>query len=224
MTTRHFAAILAADVVRSMPAASEFLLRGHRARVRVALGRWTRCPSEECRLTRHVLDHGESEMSTLKSSRVVETLAIGALGGIAGGCAEIAWIALYGAATGTPTDPVARGIVDSVIPALTTSSWAASLGIVIHLVLAIALGVVLALALRLVARRTGAGRLEFPLVMLALAAVWAVNFFVALPHLNPEFVRLLPYGVTLLSKLLFGLSAAAVFRANRMREARIPVG
>jgi hypothetical protein len=162
-------------------------------------------------------------MSTLKSRRAVDTLAIGALGGIAGGCAEIGWIALYGAATGTPTDPVARGIVTSVIPALTTSSWAPSLGIAIHLGLAVALGVVLALALRLVARRTGAGHSEFTLVMLALAGVWAVNFFVALPQLNPEFVRLLPLSVTLLSKLLFGLSAAAVFRADRMRHARIRV-
>ncbi len=162
-------------------------------------------------------------MSTLKSRRLVDTLAIGALGGIAGGCAEIAWIALYGAATGTPTDPVARGVVTSIVPALTTSAWAPSLGIAIHLGLAIALGVVLALGLRLVSRQVGAGRFDFSLVMLALAGVWAVNFFVALPELNPAFISLLPLGVTLLSKLLFGVAAAAVFRADGMRHARVHV-
>ncbi len=162
-------------------------------------------------------------MRTLKSSRVLETMAIGALGGIAGGSAEIGWIALYGAATGTPTDPVARGIVESVIPAMASASWSVWLGILIHLGLALALGVGLALALWLASRRAGAAPSEFGLVTLALAAVWAVNFLIALPRINPQFVHLLPYSVTLLSKLLFGLSAAAVFRADRMRRARIPV-
>ena len=162
-------------------------------------------------------------MTTRTSSRLVDTIAIGALGGIAGGCAEIAWISLYGAATGTPTDPIARGVVTSLIPALTTASWAPSLGIAIHLGLAVALGVALAFGLRLVSPRAGAGRFDFSLVMLALAGVWAVNFFVALPELNPAFISLLPLGVTLLSKLLFGVAAAAVFRADGMRHARIRV-
>jgi hypothetical protein len=48
--------------------------------------------------------------------------------------------------------------------------------------------------------------------------VWAVNFFVVLPQVNPAFVHLPPYGVTLISKLLFGLAAARVF-ARRMRRA-----
>jgi hypothetical protein len=61
---------------------------------------------------------------------------------------------------------------------------------------------------------------EYSLVTLALATVWAVNFLVALPYLNPGFVNLLPYSVTLVSKLLFGVSAAMVFRIERMRLVR----
>jgi hypothetical protein len=57
--------------------------------------------------------------------------------------------------------------------------------------------------------------------MLALVAVWAVNFFLALPRINPGFIALLPYSVTLISKLLFGLSAATVFYACRRRPVRI---
>ena len=94
-------------------------------------------------------------------------------------------------------------------------------GLGIHLGLAIALGLGLAVGLRLVSRCASAD-FEPGLVLLALAAVWAVNFLVALPHLNPAFVRLLPPGVALASKLLFGLSAAAVFRVQRRREAPIP--
>jgi hypothetical protein len=154
-------------------------------------------------------------MSTLRGSRFVETIRVGALAGIAGGIAEIGWIVLYGMVTGTPIEPVARSVVGSVIPALAASSWSAWLGILIHLGLAIALGLGLALAIRSDPRPGDAGRSQFGLVMLALAAVWAVNFLFALPRINPEFVALLPYSVTLISKLLFGLSAAMVFCARR---------
>jgi hypothetical protein len=62
---------------------------------------------------------------------------------------------------------------------------------------------------------------EFSLVILTLATVWAVNFLLVLPYLNPRFVDLLPYSVTLASKLLFGLAAATVLRNQAMRLARI---
>lgn len=160
-------------------------------------------------------------MSTQKGSRIVRTLRPGAAAGMAGGLAEIGWIALYGSVTGTPTEPVARGVVVTLIPALAASSWSMWLGILIHLALAVALGLGLAVAVRYFARRGEAGYSQFGLVMLALAAVWAVNFFIALPYLNPEFVRLLPYEVTLLSKLLFGLSAAMVLVTESRRGAQI---
>jgi hypothetical protein len=158
-------------------------------------------------------------MSSQRESRSVGTLQAGAAAGMAGGLAEIAWIIFYGSVTGTPTEPVARGVVMTLIPAWAASPWSAWLGILIHLTLAGALGLGLAVAVRQLARGRGAGYSQFGLVMLALAAVWAVNFFIALPYFNPEFVRLLPYGVTLLSKLLFGLSAAMVLQ----RDGRLKV-
>jgi hypothetical protein len=45
--------------------------------------------------------------------------------------------------------------------------------------------------------------------------VWTCNFMVVLPHLDPDFLVLLPMTVTLASKLLFGVSAAAVLRTQR---------
>ncbi len=147
------------------------------------------------------------------------SLQAGIVAGAAGGVAEIAWIILYGAATGAETEPVARGVAATFFPSLSTSSEAIWIGILIHLALAVALGLTLALALRYF-KRSSAGFSQFGIIVLALAAIWAVNFLIALPRLNPEFVRLLPYEVTLLSKLLFGMSAATVLLGNRRLKAR----
>jgi hypothetical protein len=43
------------------------------------------------------------------------------------------------------------------------------------------------------------------------AAIWAINFFVILPVVNAEFVTLMPYAVTLASKLGFGVAMGWVF-------------
>ena len=51
-----------------------------------------------------------------------------------------------------------------------------------------------------------------PLMIAALAGVWALNFFVVLPIISPAFVHLVPYAVSLTSKLLFGVAAAATLR------------
>ena len=108
-------------------------------------------PSLECK---------RFKMRTTGSS-FAEALGVGAVAGVVGGLGEIAWIALYGAATGAQTGPVARGIVSSVIPGLAASSWSPWLGILIHLGLAIALGLSLALMVRPLARRGGARHFEF---------------------------------------------------------------
>jgi hypothetical protein len=44
--------------------------------------------------------------------------------------------------------------------------------------------------------------------VMALILVWALNFFIILPGLNASFVTLMPYTVTLFSKILFGLAMA----------------
>jgi hypothetical protein len=160
------------------------------------------------------LRHREASMKAIQESRFAGTLRAGVLAGIAGGLAEIAWIALYSASTGVPAEPVVRGIVFTLVPALAESSWSIPLGVLIHLGLALALGVGLAIAFGKFAGRSAFVFSEFGLTMVTLTAVWAVNFLIVLPYLNPEFVRLLPYEITLLSKLLFGLSAAAVLRTT----------
>ncbi|HYJ20113.1 MAG TPA: hypothetical protein VEW72_13165, partial [Burkholderiales bacterium] len=62
---------------------------------------------------------------------------------------------------------------------------------------------------RLVAPRFGAAAF-LAIAAVSLALVWAINFFVVLPVLNPDFVTLMPYGATLASKILFGITMGSV--------------
>jgi hypothetical protein len=58
----------------------------------------------------------------------------------------------------------------------------------------------------------------------ALAMVWAFNFFILLPLIDPAFVALMPYPASLLSKLLFGLAGAVMLRHMPVyRSASIPI-
>ncbi|HTW72521.1 MAG TPA: hypothetical protein VME47_21765 [Acetobacteraceae bacterium] len=137
----------------------------------------------------------------------------GVAAGLAGGAAEILWVAVYGALTGTSVVQVARGVTAALLPGLGSLWYAPAVGIALHMALAVALGIAVATALRAPLVRLVGPWSQSMLVMLVLGAVWSFNFLVLLPHLDPGFVTLLPMAVTLASKLLFGVSAAAVLRA-----------
>lgn len=136
----------------------------------------------------------------------------GVLAGLAGGSAEFAWIALYGRLSGTESAAVARGISHTFFPTLAQPAPAAALGVSIHMSLAILLGIAIAVLLHGLLARAGALALEPVAVTALLGAIWAVNFLVVLPVLDPAFVSVVPYGVSLISKLLFGIAAASVLR------------
>ena len=141
-------------------------------------------------------------------SQLADTVRGGLLAGAAGGLAEILWVALYAQATGANAAAVARGVTTAAgVTALTDSAAA---GVVIHMGLALALGLALAFAWRILGRQSAGGAYAFALG--ALAAVWAINFLVVLPLVSPDFVGLMPYAVSLTSKLLFGAAAAEVLR------------
>jgi hypothetical protein len=147
-------------------------------------------------------------------------LKLGVLAGLAGAGAEIAWISLYAAVSGADAGEVARGVAIAASGGL--MDWALA-GVVIHMLLGAALGIALALAWRRIPARLGAAP-AFGLVLLTLAAVWKINFFVLLPLINPAFANMLPYAVTLTSKLLFALAAATAlgYGGARMRAPLLP--
>ncbi len=131
--------------------------------------------------------------------------------GIAGGMAEVLWIAAATTALGADGWAVARAVGATVIPAMADSSFAPEVGLAVHFLLSIVLAMVFMQAL---------GRRRSTIVLFlvslgALAAVWVFNFFLLLPLINPAFASLLPLPVTLMSKLLFGLAMAAVLTPRR---------
>ena len=130
------------------------------------------------------------------------------LAGLAGAMAEVLWVALYCAVTPLSGAEVLRQITASLFPGMVESAWASALGMSIHLVLGIAVAYAFGLLVwRTFARRFGAGA-TLGLAMVALSAIWTVNFFVLLPVMNPLFVGLMPYAVTFVSKVLFAIAMA----------------
>lgn len=140
----------------------------------------------------------------MKHEAIGGALALGILGGVAGGVAEVAWISLYAAMTGIDAASVARGVTDTL--RLGTQAPVGA-GIAIHMSLAAMLGLAIAFALRPLRGRVH-GIVFYAAVTSALAAVWAVNFLVVLPVINPAFVTIVPLAVSFFSKLLFGVAAA----------------
>jgi hypothetical protein len=162
----------------------------------------------------------------MRLTQLAQIARYGVLLGIAGGIAEVIWITFYGSLAGGEIADVARGIsatVGAILPGNPIIGAPALNGIVIHMVLAVAIGVALIFAWRGLAAHRPAWINEFVFMLGALAVVWAFNFFVVLPLISPSFVDLVPYPVSLISKLLFGLAGAFVLRgAAYNRFAPIP--
>jgi len=135
------------------------------------------------------------------------------LAGLAGGIAEVLWVAVWSVVTPLQLTTVAGEVTRTVFPA-TVETSATVIGLIIHLAISLALAVVFVRALgEHMARQYGsAGILAASITFLVL--IWALNFLVVLPALNPVFVSLMPSAVTLGSKTLFGLAMGAVLIAG----------
>jgi len=77
--------------------------------------------------------------------------------------------------------------------------------------LAAMLGIILVFARRAVVAKRPHLSNPYPFMLTALAAVWAINFFVCC-DCQSAFIHIVPYAVSLTSKLLFGVAAAAIVR------------
>jgi hypothetical protein len=148
----------------------------------------------------------------MKRNAIVRVLAIGIAAGLAGGVAEVGWISAYAFATGIDAGSVAGGVTDTVgMAALPPVAG----GIAIHMTIAAILGMALTAALAPL-RLESAGR--YGVLAGALAAVWAINFMIVLPLINPAFVEIVPLSVSFVSKLLFGMAAAASLQFSQRAE------
>jgi hypothetical protein len=140
-----------------------------------------------------------------------ELIKRGVIAGAAGGIAEIAWVSLYAALTGNDAGMVARGVTTAVGVIALLPGEAVGTGVAVHMVLAVLLGVPVLLVWQTIGRRQGVSG-AYAAVLAALVGVWAINFFVLLPVISPPFITIVPYAVSLTSKLLFGLAAAETLR------------
>jgi len=152
----------------------------------------------------------------MKAVKSLMTIRHGLIAGLSGGLAEIGWVTLYGKATGDNIAILARGITTAAGVGALFPAYSVAVGITIHMGLACVLGVVLAFAWRASEAIRGRSANPYPFMLAALTVVWAVNFLVVLPLVSPEFVHLVPYAVSLTSKLLFGLASAEAFRRQNL--------
>jgi hypothetical protein len=76
------------------------------------------------------------------------------------------------------------------------------------------LGIAIVLAIRSLIPAERQTYLEPLMIVGLLVGIWAFNFLVLLPRINPDFITLIPYGASLASKVLFGIAAASVLLAT----------
>lgn len=153
-----------------------------------------------------------SEELTEQQLNLRETTRHGVVAGAAGGLAEIAWVTIYAGATGIDPATLARGVTTAAGVSALLPSAPVALGVTIHMALAVTLGIAVSFGWQVLSSH----RLEiagpFPSMLAALVSVWVINFLVVLPIISPAFVHLVPYPVSLMSKVLFGLAAAEALR------------
>ena len=133
------------------------------------------------------------------------------LAGLLGGTAEVAWVAVYGIWTDSNSIEVLRQITGSIFPSMTQSNFSPYLGLCIHFLLAIALASAFGFLVWKPYQKKLSASATCILALFTLVLVWEVNFLWLLPVLNPQFPKLLPMSVTLISKLGFGLAMAWIF-------------
>lgn len=133
-----------------------------------------------------------------------------ALAGLAGGLAEIFWIGVYSTMTQVGGLEISRQITATLIPEWAGLLIAPVLGVAIHLVLSVILAFICcSVFIEPLARRFGHTWI-LPGSVFLLASVWLINFMVLLPVINPAFVTLMPFLITLASKMLFGWAMGSV--------------
>jgi hypothetical protein len=142
---------------------------------------------------------------------LLEITRHGVVAGVTGGLAEIVWITLYAGATGADPSTLARAVTTAAGVSALFPSAPVALGVTVHMLLAAGLGIALSFGWRALSSHRSNIANPFPFILAALVGVWAVNFFVLLPGISPAFIHLVPYPVSLVSKVLFGLAAAEAF-------------
>jgi len=145
-----------------------------------------------------------------EDTSAVDWLARGVTLGLAGGLAEVLVVGVWSQVAGID----AAGVAGAIATAVRVAPGSAATGLAVHMALSAILGIALLAGARASGlQRAGPALPAYAMGLLALGATWSLNFFIVLPIISPGFVHLLPYPVTLASKLIFAIAAVATLRA-----------
>lgn len=150
---------------------------------------------------------GEAGIVSKLSWKVVRSPVVVVIAGLVSGLMEVLWVSASAAVLGVDAVHVAREVAATVMPASTAT---VEQGLALHFTLSLALAALFGQINERIWPHAGLG-MRLVAAVAFLAGVWAVNFLVVLPWLNPAFTLLLPLGVTFVSKLLFALALWSVF-------------
>ena len=142
------------------------------------------------------------------------------VGGLAGGAAEVLVVALYALLAGAGGWVVAEGVSRATFGTLFSGGDAVLVGLAVHFGLSFLIAACFVALLPVLMHRIGRQGVVLAAAA-ALVAVWALNFFVVLPRIAPEFVAMVPLWLSFLSKLAFGLvMGLALVSPSRISEWR----
>jgi len=147
----------------------------------------------------------------------------GCVAGFAGGLAEVLVMAAYSGASGLSGVTILSLITATFLPAsFAFGGLGAFDGLVIHLALSVAIGAGFGIFQYLIHKNRAVVSYSFVLVTgaLMLAGIWAFNFFVLLPEINPAFVAYVPLAPSFVSKLSFGITLGLFARIMTSSAAR----
>jgi hypothetical protein len=131
------------------------------------------------------------------------------LGGLIGGSAEVVAVALYALLAGAGGWVVAQGVSEATFGARFSGGDAVLVGLAVHFALSLAIAACMVLALPALLARVGRSGVVL-VSAAALVGIWAMNFFIVLPRIAPEFVAMVPLWLSFLSKLSFGVALGLV--------------
>lgn len=141
--------------------------------------------------------------------------------GLIAGLSEIIWISLYCLATNTNGLHIAHQITETLFPSLPYSNRSLILGIIIHFVLSLLSSIAFIRTLWLPFTRHYHKSITLIFGALLGITLWMLNFWVAIPLINKSFTQSLPYAITFISQLIFGVTLAwsiCVFHKYKQSE------
>lgn len=138
------------------------------------------------------------------------------LAGFCGGMAEVIWIGFYSLFNDPELSNIASAISQTISLNNLNSQIAPLIGLIIHLCLSVLLAIAFGFTVLPFIQRLSNNFSTLIASLITLTIVWKINFFILLPVWNPDFINLLPLHVTLLSKLLFGLSMGIILVQQKL--------